>query len=104
MGDLSRTVSESLGDILRKWGIPAIPRPRINAVYIYNIQNNSCSIVLEIYSIQIKCDINIFVNMTSVMAAEIVIAKYMVGKARLCSVSGRAPYRYLTYIENLFYV
>ena len=30
MGDLSRTVSESLGDFLRKWGIPAIPRPRIN--------------------------------------------------------------------------
>ena len=30
MGDLSRTVSESLGDFLRKWGIPAIPRPEIN--------------------------------------------------------------------------
>ena len=30
MGDLSRTVSESLGDFLQKWGIPAIPRPRIN--------------------------------------------------------------------------
>ena len=28
VGDLSRTVSESLGDFLRKWGIPAIPRPR----------------------------------------------------------------------------
>ena len=36
MGDFSRTVSESLGDFLQKWGIPAIPRPRINtepAVY-----------------------------------------------------------------------
>ena len=32
MGDLSRTVSESLGDLLQEWGIPAIPRPRINAV------------------------------------------------------------------------
>ena len=32
MGDLSRTVSESLGDFLQKWGIPAIPRPRINTV------------------------------------------------------------------------
>ena len=31
MGDLSRTASESLGDFLRKWEIPAIPRPRINA-------------------------------------------------------------------------
>ena len=30
MGDLSRTVSESLGDYLQKWGIPAIPWPRIN--------------------------------------------------------------------------
>ena len=30
VGDLSSTSSESLGDFLRKWGIPAIPRPRIN--------------------------------------------------------------------------
>ena len=30
VGDLSRTVSESLGDFLQKWGIPAILQPRIN--------------------------------------------------------------------------
>ena len=29
---MSRTVSESLGGYLRTWGIPAIPRPRINTV------------------------------------------------------------------------
>ena len=33
MQDLSHTVSESLGDYLQKWGIPAIPRPRINTAF-----------------------------------------------------------------------
>ena len=32
VGDLSRIASETLGDFLRKWGIPAILRPRINTV------------------------------------------------------------------------
>ena len=35
MGDLSRTVSESLGEFLQKWGIPAIPQPRINTAVYY---------------------------------------------------------------------
>ena len=44
MGDLSRTVSESLGDFLQKWGIPAIPRPRINTGHI--AQENLLTVII----------------------------------------------------------
>ena len=37
VGDLFRTVSESLGDFLQKWGIPTIPRPRINTVWAISL-------------------------------------------------------------------
>ena len=44
VGDLSRTMSESLGGLSRKWGIPAIPRPRINTdrvhIFVLNVDIN----------------------------------------------------------------
>ena len=42
VGDLSRTVSESLGDYLQKWGNPAILRPRINTVIYLQILQMLC--------------------------------------------------------------
>ena len=39
--DLSHTVSESLGDFSRKWGIPAIPRPKKNTAITYILCSKS---------------------------------------------------------------